>query len=110
MCCDTPPFLEKDIPMLRFLFCLRRGGGVEEGLVATDAFFGSLESKVSLAKYPYRLVWAHRLYRIWHRRLLSAMSPSLQWYSPSLGAKKMEKGSMAPVIRGCILHPLGSRP
>ena len=46
----TPPFLGKDIPMLSFLFCLRGGGGVEEELVATDRFLGSLES---------RLFWAH---------------------------------------------------
>ena len=48
VCCHTPPFLGKDIPMLSFLFCLRGGGGVEEGLEATDTFLGSLESKVSL--------------------------------------------------------------
>ena len=34
--------------MLNFLFCLRGGGGVEEGLEATDTFLVSLESKVSL--------------------------------------------------------------
>ena len=47
VCCDIPPFLGKDIPMLSFLFCLRGGGGVEEGIEATDTFLGSLESKVS---------------------------------------------------------------
>ena len=34
--------------MLSFLFGLRGGGGVEEGLETTDTFLGSLESKVSL--------------------------------------------------------------
>ena len=46
--CRIPPFLGKDIPMLSFLVCLRVGGGVEEGLEATDTILGSLESKVLL--------------------------------------------------------------
>ena len=45
-----PPLLGIDIPVLNFLFCLRGGGGVEEGLEATDTFLGSLESKVSLVE------------------------------------------------------------
>ena len=44
------PFWEKDFSMLSFLFCLRGGGGVEEGLEAIDTFPGSLESKVSLGE------------------------------------------------------------
>ena len=48
-CAETLPFfLGKDILLLSFLFCLRGGGGVEEGRKATDTFLGSLESKVSL--------------------------------------------------------------
>ena len=52
MCCDAPPFLGGDTPMLSFLFCLRGGSGVEEGLEAIHTFLGSLESKVSLEEIP----------------------------------------------------------
>ena len=89
------------------------GGSVEEGLEAIDKFLGSLESKVSLEQYPNRLVWAHHQYKMWHRPLLCALSPSLQWYSHSLGAlgaSKLETGWMAPVIGGSMLQPLESRP
>ena len=43
-------FLVKDILMLSFIFCFRGGGGVEEGLEATDTFLGSLKSNMSLDK------------------------------------------------------------
>ena len=48
VCCDTPPFLGKVIRKLTFIFCLRGGGGVEDGLEAIDTCLGSLESKNSL--------------------------------------------------------------
>ena len=46
MCCDSPPFCEKDIHMLSFLFCRGEGGGVEDGLDVMLKCFGSLESKI----------------------------------------------------------------
>ena len=56
VCCHSPPVLEKDIPMLSFLFCLRGSGDMEEGIEAIDIFLGPSRLK----KYPNRLVWAHR--------------------------------------------------
>ena len=48
-CAETlPPFWEKNIPLLSFLFHLGGGNGVEEGLEATGTLLGSLKSKVSL--------------------------------------------------------------
>ena len=45
MCCDTPPSFGKDIRRLNFLFCALGGGGVTQGLDATDGFFGTLEPR-----------------------------------------------------------------
>ena len=46
MCCDTPPSFGKDIPS-NFLFCALGGGGVAQGLDATDGFLGTLEPRSS---------------------------------------------------------------
>ena len=48
MCAATLPFFGKRHIMLSFFFCLRGGGGVDEGLEALDKLFGSLVSRVSL--------------------------------------------------------------
>ena len=46
-CAATLPlFLGKDIPMLSFRFCLRWGGGVEEGLQSIQVLCGSSDSNV----------------------------------------------------------------
>ena len=47
MCCNNPPSLGKDIPRLIFLFCALGGGGLTQGLDATDGFLGTLEPRSS---------------------------------------------------------------
>ena len=48
VCCDTPPFLGKDIPILSLLFLRGGGGGVDGGLGLGYTRRGSPDSKVSL--------------------------------------------------------------
>ena len=109
-CAATLPLLGKDISILCFHFCLRGGDGGRKGSKRQKHFLAHLSRRCRSTKCSNRLAWGHRLYKMWHRQLLCALSPSLQWYSHSLGASKLETGWLAPVIGGCMLHPIESRP
>ena len=55
MCCDSPSSFGKDIPRLNFLFCLRGGDGVGEGLRGRKYILlgSSLEWNVSSSVVVY---------------------------------------------------------
>ena len=50
VCCDTPPFLGKDMPILSLLFLCGGDGGVDGGLAMGYTLRGSPDSKISLGE------------------------------------------------------------